>query len=161
MVWNTTAGVALRKRSPNYWLKPGHSLNVIHLGTRSMLTNSDVNYYRVIVRDPWWVRGILVITLPAFFVVLALMQLYSAAQLANGAELSLADVIQAWYLMPESRTYHALEAAAIKTIERSFSMLLLALAFAATSLALISGRAREKRIATVLGAKELLGGHDA
>lgn len=126
-----------------------------------MLTKSDVKYFRVIARDPWWARGILVITLPSFFVVLAFMQLHSATQFANGAGLGLADVIQGWYSMPEPRAYHPLEAAAIKSVERSFSMLLLALAFAATSIAIMSGRAREKRIANVLSEKELLGGHDA
>lgn len=125
-----------------------------------MLTESDKAYLRYVERDPWWMRAG-TIMLPVFFVVLALLQLYGAAQLANGAELGLWDVIRGWHVIPEVRAYHPLEAAAIKSVERAFGLAILAIPFASASFGLMLGRARDKRIAAVLRKKGILERQDA
>lgn len=132
----------------------------MHPGVSKLLTKSDIEHFRMIIKDPWWKRSIFVIALPVFFVVLALMQVHAAAQLANGAEFELADVIRSW-LMPEVRACHPLEVAAIVRVERAFSMLLFAIVFLIASFALTAGRSREKRMATILRKEGLLGRENA
>lgn len=125
-----------------------------------MLAESDKAYLRYVDRDPWWMRAG-TIMLPLFFVVLALLQLYGAARLANGAELGLWEVIRGWHVMPEVRAYHPLEAAAIKSVERAFGLAILAIPFASVSFGIMVGRARDKRIAAVLRNNGLLEKQDA
>lgn len=107
----------------------------MHPGVRKLLTKSDIEHFRMIIKDPWWKRSIFVIALPVFFVVLA--------------------------LMPEVRAYHPLEVAAIVRVERAFSMLLFAIVFLIASFALTAGRSREKRMATILRKEGLLGRENA